>query len=224
MSELTDHALRNREFWDRQSDAYAENEHSYCSPFVWRKGSEAYLVVHGNDYCTAHSLEDGKEVWRLTGLNPQRPGASYHTTQRFVASPVVTPDLIVVPTAKNGPVVGVKPDARGTISRGGAGELWRLAQNTPDVPCPLVADGLVYLSGEMGSLTCLDAKTGKVHYTQNLRQFRHRASPVYADGKVYLTARDGTVFGAVSSALRLCFAAAPPDQLEAGVERLAAAL
>jgi DNA-binding transcriptional MocR family regulator len=39
-----------------------------------------------------------------------------------------------------------------------------------------------------------------------------------------VTARDGTAFGAVSSALRLCFAAAPPEELEAGAERLAAAL
>jgi len=39
-----------------------------------------------------------------------------------------------------------------------------------------------------------------------------------------VTACDGTQFGAVSSALRLSFAAAAPDELEAGVERLAAAL
>jgi 2-aminoadipate transaminase len=39
-----------------------------------------------------------------------------------------------------------------------------------------------------------------------------------------VAAVDGTRFSAVSSALRLCFAAAPPDELEAGVERLAAAL
>jgi 2-aminoadipate transaminase len=39
-----------------------------------------------------------------------------------------------------------------------------------------------------------------------------------------VTARDGTTFAAVSGALRLCFAAAPPEELEAGVERLAAAL
>jgi DNA-binding transcriptional MocR family regulator len=39
-----------------------------------------------------------------------------------------------------------------------------------------------------------------------------------------VSACDGTRFGAVSSALRLSFAAATPDELEAGVERLAAAL
>ena len=117
--------LTGKEIWkhERQSDATAENEHSYASPSIWRNGSEAYLVVHGNDYCTAHSLEDGKEIWRLAGLNPQRPGADYHRTQRFVASPVVSRDLIVVPTAKNGPVVGVRPDAHGKIEVGGAGEM-----------------------------------------------------------------------------------------------------
>jgi 2-aminoadipate transaminase len=39
-----------------------------------------------------------------------------------------------------------------------------------------------------------------------------------------VSACDGTRFGAVSSALRLSFAGASPDELEAGVERLAAAL
>jgi DNA-binding transcriptional MocR family regulator len=39
-----------------------------------------------------------------------------------------------------------------------------------------------------------------------------------------VTAVAGTQFGAVSSALRLSFAFAAPDEIEAGVERLAAAL
>jgi outer membrane protein assembly factor BamB len=127
----------------------------------------------------------------LAGLNPQRPGENYHRTQRFVASPAVTPDLIVVPTAKKGPVVGVKPDAQGLIDRDGPGELWRIHRNTPDVPSPLVHDGQVYLCGETGLLLCLDAKTGKECYPpQQLHRALYRASPVYGDGKVYLMARD----------------------------------
>jgi outer membrane protein assembly factor BamB len=186
--------MTGKEVWkhERQSDAYAENEQSYASPSIWRRGTDAYLVVHGNDYCTAHSLDDGKEIWRLAGLNPQRPGERYHQTQRFVASPVVSADLIVVPTAKKGPVVGVKPDARGKIEVGGAGELWRIDRNTPDVPSPLIHDGLVYLCGESGVLYCVDAKTGQTVYPpQQLHKAIYRASPVYGDGKIYLVARDG---------------------------------
>src|SRR5262249_26458660 len=99
-----------------------------------------------------------------------------------------------VPSAKNGPVVGVKPDASGLLMAGSKGEQWRLSRGTPDVPSPLVHEGLVYLCRENGLLSCLDAKTGKVHYSEErLHEGRYRASPVAADGKVYLTARDGTV-------------------------------
>jgi outer membrane protein assembly factor BamB len=60
------------------------------------------------------------------------------------------------------------------------------------VPSPLVHDGLVYLCRENGTLICLDAKTGERLYEQSMHKQRHRASPVYADGKIILTARDGT--------------------------------
>jgi outer membrane protein assembly factor BamB len=157
---------------------------------IWHNGKEAYLVTHGNDYAIAHSLKDGSEIWRLGDLNPKN---KYNATLRFVASPVATPDLIVVPSAKNGPVVGVKPDAHGSLKVGSDGEQWRRSNNTPDVPSPLVHDGLVYLCRETGVLICLDAKTGKEQYQQALYKQRYRASPVCADGKIYLTARDGTV-------------------------------
>jgi outer membrane protein assembly factor BamB len=186
--------MTGKEIWkvERKSDAYAENEHSYASVFIWRKNGAAYLVVHGNDYATAHDLKDGKELWRLGDLNP---ADRYNQTLRFVASPAISENLIVVPTAKNGPVVGVKPEARGEIKAGSPHELWRRDRGTPDVPCPLIVNGLVYLCRERGDqgLACFDAATGKDHYLQPIHRAIYRASPVYADGKVYLTARDGTV-------------------------------
>ena len=182
-----------KEVWkvDRPSDGRAECLHSYASPFVWSDGKSAFLVTHGNDYTIAHDLADGKELWRLGGLNPKD---RYNRTLRFVASPVCTPELIVVPTAKNGAVVAVRPTAKGEFGAGSEHELWRRASGTPDVPCPLVANGLVYLVGESGDLTCIDATTGKTQYEHKFRRFRHRASPLFADGKVFATARDGTIY------------------------------
>jgi outer membrane protein assembly factor BamB len=181
-----------REVWkvDRASDARFECEQAYASPFIWQNGKDAYLVVHGNDYTTAHRLTDGREIWRLGGLNPK---SRYHTTLRFVASPAVTPNLIVVPTAKNGPVVGVRPDATGMVEPGSPSELWRRPNNTPDVPSPLVYGDLVYLCRENGVLLCLEAQSGKELYQERLQVDRYRASPVYADGKIYCAARQGTV-------------------------------
>jgi outer membrane protein assembly factor BamB len=172
----------------RQSDARAECEQSYTSPVIGRNGKDEYLVTHGCDYAIGLSLQDGHELWRVGDLNPKE---RYRGDLRFVASPVATADLIVVPSAKNGPVVGVKPDAQGVVQKGGEYEQWRRPNNTPDVPSPLVHDGLVYLCRENGGLICLEAKTGKELYSERTHSARYRASPVYADGKVYLTARDG---------------------------------
>jgi outer membrane protein assembly factor BamB len=180
-----------KEVWKvaRPTDGRGEGEHSYASPCLWQNGTNMYLVVHGCDYATAHRLSDGSEIWRLGDLNPKN---HYDATLRFVASPVAVLDLIVVPTAKNGPVVGIKPDAKGMITTGSPFEQWRIPRGTTDVPSPLVRDGLVYLSRENGILTCLDAKTGKQLYQERVYSQRYRASPVYGDGKIYLTARDGT--------------------------------
>src|SRR5205085_1960617 len=52
----------------------------------------------------------------------------------------------------------------------------------------------VYLcSAENGTLVCLEAKTGKELYSERNHAARYRGSPVYADGKIYLTSRDGVV-------------------------------
>jgi outer membrane protein assembly factor BamB len=159
---------------------------------MWRKGNDAYLIAHGDDYATAHKLTDGSEIWRVGGLNPKD---HYRGDLRFVASPGVSPDLIVVPSAKDHPVVGVTPDATGLVGDDSRFELWKKPSGTPDVPSPLIRDGLVYLCREEGrkGFVCLDAKTGEEKYNQPIHESLYRASPVYADGNIYLTAKDGVV-------------------------------
>jgi outer membrane protein assembly factor BamB len=174
----------------RPSDARDECEHSYASPVLYRDDRLELLLTHGCDYIVAHQLADGREVWRCGGLNPR---GKYNPTLRFVASPLAVPGLIIVPSAKNGPVLALDPASKGDISDSKEGHFWTREHNTPDVPSPLVVDGLVYLCREDGTLMCLDAKTGHEYYLKRTHADRHRASPVYADGKVYLTARDGTV-------------------------------
>jgi outer membrane protein assembly factor BamB len=185
-------AATGKDVWkiDRKSDGRAECEHSYASPMMWSNGNSAYLVTHGNDYTIAHDLKDGSEIWRLGGLNPK---GSYNPTLRFVATPLVTADLIVVPTAKSGPVVAVKPTAKGAFEAGSEHEQWRRTKETPDVPSPLLKDGLVYLTRETGVLMCVDVKTGEQIYSQRVNQGRHRASPVLVDGKLIIASRTGQV-------------------------------
>lgn len=185
-------AATGKEIWHvgRDSDAIDECEHSYASPVIYRDDKQAFLLTHGADYIVAHRLEDGKEIWRCGNLNLK---TRYNNTLRFVASPVAVPGMIVVPSAKNGPVLALRPDGKGDITDTEAAYHWVRGSNTPDVPSPLVVDDIVYLCRETGILIAVDAASGKELYQQRVHLTRHRASPVYADGHVYLTARDGTV-------------------------------
>ncbi len=187
--------LTGKEVWkvDRPSDAEAENEHSYASATMYDDGKTKMLLSHGADFIVAHDLKDGHEIWRCGGLNRRDDTVlPYDPTLRFVASPVSAPGIIVVPTAKQHPVLAIRPDGKGDITSDAKQHLWTW-KRTPDVPTPVIVDDLVYLCMENGNLTVLETMSGKEVYSEATHRQRHRASPVYADGKLYLTARDGRI-------------------------------
>lgn len=175
----------------RLTDAVNENKHSYASPILYEDAKRQYLVTHGADYVIAYDLKDGSEIWRCGNINPK---ANYNDTLRLVASPAAAPGLIVVPSAKGGPVLGLNVDLKGNVTEDDSAYKWIMKRGTPDVPSPLIHGGLVYLCRENGNLICLDAETGEQLYEERTHPGRHRASPVYADGHIYLTARnDGNI-------------------------------
>lgn len=184
-------AATGDEIWQqlRATDGIEENKHSYASPMMYDHNGLKYLVTHGADYVIGHDLKTGKEIWRCGDLNVK---AKYDKTLRFVASPLCVDGMIVVPTAKRGPVRVIRPDGKGDITNAKDIHLWS-HEKTPDVPSPLIHNGLVYLCMQDGNLFCLNQNTGEEYYFERTHRQRHRGSPVYADGHVYLTARDGVI-------------------------------
>ena len=176
----------------RKTDGVAENKHSYASPTIYRDSDREFLVTHGADYVIGHSLADGSELWRCGGFNPK--GGSYNPYLRLVASPSCGEGIIVVPTAKRGPVLGLKVDVEGNVTGNKESLHWKIDKGTPDVSTPVIHDGLVYLAGEKGDLSIVDAETGDVVLRKRLYADKQRATPVVADGKVFIADRKGTVY------------------------------
>ena len=171
-------AATGQEIWkvERPSDSKQESRQSYASVLPYRSGDATQILIHGSDYLTGHDAGTGEELWRFGTLNPED---SYNPMYRFVTSPVVHDDLVVVPTAKRGPVFGLRPgDARGNLATDAPSIAWTLERGTPDVPSPVVLGGIVYLSGENGRLTALDLETGEEIYAERAHQSQHRGSPV----------------------------------------------
>ena len=67
------------------------------------------------------------------------------------------------------------------------------------MPTPVTDGAYLYSVNDRGILYCLDAKTGATVYgPQRLRPATYSASPVLAEGRIYVTDEDGvtTVFKA----------------------------
>lgn len=189
-------AASGKEIWavDRVTQAEFECKHSYASPFLYDDGMQKFLVTHGADCTAGYDLQDGRELWRLNGLNgPTRFNATkFDPTFRFVASPGVTAGTIVVPTAKNGPLVSLK------VGAGMSGDVTDQEQfvrwfdsKTPDVSIPLIHDGIVYCLQKDGRVFSYELESGKELYFERTHTSQHRSSQTYADGHIYFCAKDG---------------------------------
>ncbi len=175
---------------ERPTDAISESPDAYTTPALLKYGTTTEIVVSGGDVVTGHDPASGKELWRFKGLNPKND--PYF---RIVASPVVVGDLVVAPSRQN-PVVGIKAGGRGDIT--GTHVAWQFERG-PDVPSPASDGTRLFLVTDNGVVYTLDLKTGAVVWgPERLKSGTYSASPVVADGRVYVTNEEGltSVFAA----------------------------
>ena len=100
----------------------------------------------------------------------------------------------------NAPLFVLKPGARGDITlpegaTSGGPVLWTHEGAGSYMPTPLVYDGLLYVLKNQGILTAWDLLTGEKRYEERIPGVTSgfSASPVAADGKLYLASEDGDV-------------------------------
>jgi outer membrane protein assembly factor BamB len=168
---------------ERPTEAIHESPDSYTTPTLVTAGGRRELVVTGGDVITGHDLETGKELWRGGGFNPGNNPA-----HRIIASPVASGDVVYAPTRVR-PLIAYRGGGKGDVT--GTHQLWQF-QNGPDVPTPVIDDQYMYSVNDRGIVYCVDRKTGQEVYSgQRLRPGTYSASPILADGKIYITSEEG---------------------------------
>lgn len=176
---------------ERLTDAIHESPDSYTTPAWIEAGGRAELIITGGDVVSGHDPETGREYWRADVLNPQN-----NRDYRIVASPTIAAGLIIAPT-RNNPMVAIRPGGSGDVA--GSHIVWKFAQG-PDVPTPVSDGSLLYVVRDTGVVFALDVRTGETVYgPERLPRGTYSASPILADGKIYVTTEeDGitTVFRA----------------------------
>jgi outer membrane protein assembly factor BamB len=174
-------AVTGKTMWkvDRPTDAIVESPDSYTTPALLQYGGKTEIVVTGGDVVTGHDPATGKELWRADVLNPTN-----NRNYRIVASPSIAAGLIIAPS-RNNPLVAIRPGGTGDISTSHIA--WSFERG-PDVPTPVSDGQYLYVVVDGGVVYCLDIKTGSVIYgPERLPPGTYSASPILADGKIYVT-------------------------------------
>ncbi|MCH7870643.1 MAG: PQQ-like beta-propeller repeat protein, partial [Planctomycetes bacterium] len=165
----------------RKTDAARECPDAYTTPVISRHDGRTDLVILGADYVTGHDPATGKEIWRAGGMNPEGRG-----NYRIVASPVAVAGMIFTPTRQK-PFLAFRAGGTGDVSE--SHRLWSFSKSAvPDVPTPVCDGKYLYMVNDRGIVACLDARSGEVIWgPKRTAVGTVSASPVLADGKLYIT-------------------------------------
>lgn len=151
---------------------------SYSTPLVVETGSSAEVVVNSSEGMSGHDVSNGALLWQIDDSN------------RFPIPMPLQHDGIIYTSRgyRSGPFMAIKPGGRGNVANSHV--LWKVSTGAPYVSSLVYYDGLVYMVGDVGVLTVTDAKTGERVWQDRIGGV-FSASPVAADGKLYLLSEDG---------------------------------
>jgi outer membrane protein assembly factor BamB len=162
---------------------------SWGTPTVAYTAAGPELVTNGSTYVRGYDPRTGLELWRLGG-----------SSKITAPTPIFSDGLFVIASgrAPERPIFVVKPGARGdlTLENGdtsSAAVTWSRTGRGSYMPTPLAYRGLLYVLANNGVFDAYDVKTGIEIYRQRLPYVGsgYSASPVAADGKLYLSSEDG---------------------------------
>jgi outer membrane protein assembly factor BamB len=147
--------------------------HAYSTPLVIRAGNQDQVVSVGAFRVTAYEPQTGKEIWRV----------EYTEGYSNVPRPVYGNGLVFITTGLQHPsLMAIRPDGKDDVTR--THLAWKLERAVPVTPSPLLVGDELYLVSDLGVATCVDARTGRVHWQERLGG-NFSASPIFADGRIY---------------------------------------
>ena len=158
---------------------------TWTSPVLVRAGNRIEIVTAAAEAIIAYDPLTGKELWRHNGLQ-----------SNAVPTPVIYNDVVVVTSGYPTKIaLALRAGGNGDIT--GTNHLvWSYNKGTAYVPSPIAYGEYIYLMTGNGSITCLDAKTGKVSYeaARVPKATMFMASPVAFEDKILLTSEEGDTY------------------------------
>ena len=164
---------------------------SWGSPTVIEAGNRGQVVVNGWHHSGGYDFATGQELWLLDN------GGDIP-----VPTPIFANGLIYLTSGhgKFRPMRAVRPEATGDITPAepgstNAGIAWDHPRQGNYMQTPIAVSNRVYGCTDWGVLTCFDATSGKIIYSERLRgpAQGYTASPVSDGRHLYFAGETGKV-------------------------------
>jgi outer membrane protein assembly factor BamB len=155
-----------------------KNINTYSSPLVVQSPGGPELIMNSSEGVSGHDPSTGQLLWHI------------QETNRFPIPMPLSHDGIIYTSRgyRSGPYMAIRPGGKGDVSKSHV--LWKIETGAPYVSSLVYYDGLLYMAGDVGVLSAIDATSGKRIWQERTGGV-FTASPVAADGKVYLLSEDG---------------------------------
>jgi outer membrane protein assembly factor BamB len=152
---------------------------AFATPHVALINGRWELISLGAKAHYSYDPFTGKELWRVE----EREQHSASTR------PVIGDGMIFFPTGfSSGQLFAVRTGGNGLITD--THVAWKVKRGISNKPSILLVDGLIYVINDTGIASCIEAKSGEIVWQKRIGG-EYTASPVYADGKVWLFSEDG---------------------------------
>jgi outer membrane protein assembly factor BamB len=166
--------------WKVKRETTAKRNFSFSTPTLITVKGQQQLITPGSGVVCALDPKTGAELWRC------RYGEGYSV----IPKPVFGHGMVYLSSGYDKPVLhAIRVDGKGDVTD--THIAWKLEKGAPHTPSALLVGDELYVVSDAGIASCLDAKTGTVHWSERVGG-NYSASPVLADGKIYLQNETGT--------------------------------
>lgn len=165
--------------WLVERDVEVEKSFSFSTPLVLEVNGRTQAISAGSNIVAGYDPQSGREIWRVR-----------YDGYSVVPRPIHAHGLVYVCTGYNTPeLLAIRPDGQGDVTE--THVEWRTARGAPNTPSLLAVGDELYMVSDRGVASCLDARNGQVHWQERIGG-NFSASPVYAEGRIYLQDEEGT--------------------------------
>lgn len=153
----------------------------WSTPIVIRAGEREELILNGEFGVNAYDPATGRDLWFCEAFNG-----------RGEPVPEYAKGLLYVVSGKPGDTFVVKPGGSGDVT--GTHRLRASKrQGGRDLASPVVTDDVLFVTSMSGIALCYDANTGETLGDPTRLEAAISASPIVANGLIYLQAENGDV-------------------------------